>query len=195
MNETDTQTSVLFGHLTLEVKASLGCRWQTPSLQHGAIFKLVLTPPLFDVPHCRKLHGWVLIGDLSSCHVGIGFVFQWEHYVTALDLNTHNATKGLECACQSVSPVFWVGVRVSPKSRNSLWNEKYGRERFCGWRWCPSFLCIVFIVRTKRDSTPGLEQFRIEMANLHLIRKMGRILGFRWAWFLNGKLYPQHCDL
>lgn len=38
--------------------------------------------------------------------MGIGFVFQWEHYVTALDLNTHNATKGLEYACQSVRLSF-----------------------------------------------------------------------------------------
>lgn len=78
---------------------------------------------LFDGPHWCKLHGWVLIGDLSSCHVGIGFVFQREHYVTALDLKTYNATKDWSAP-----------VKVSAQLFELLCGCHQGLEIHCGMK-------------------------------------------------------------
>lgn len=101
----------------------------------------------------------VSIGDLSSWHVGIGFVFQGERYVTARDLNSHNATKKKKkkggCAPVKVSArLSELLVRCHRSQGNSLWREKYGRGGFVvepGDRVtlqidAPEFLCIVFKV-------------------------------------------------
>lgn len=72
--------------------------------------------------------GGVLIGDLSSCHAGIGFVFRREHYVSALDLNTI-ATKGWSAPVRVSGRLFELccaGVTKAEKLtvERKIWQRK-----------------------------------------------------------------------
>lgn len=158
MNRGRTHSNCSFGSSDTGGKGQPGAQGDNLPLCNMGPYLNLSWYLLFDVPHWCKLHGWVLIGDLSSCHVGIGFVFQGEHYVTALNLNTHNATKGLECACQSVRPAFLSCSACHPSLEIHSGRENMAEKglqltqvtvTLC--RWCPEFPCVLFKVRKIQD--------------------------------------------
>lgn len=144
-----TQRQQLLSWVMLQKKGSHRCRVITSIFAKQGQYLNLSWSLVFGVPYLCKLQAWVSMGDLSNCHVGIGFVFQWECYVTALELNAHNATKGWSAPVKVSAWLFWVAAQVSPKPRIHS-RIKNSRRRFAvelgvvSCRWCTEFLCTSF---------------------------------------------------